>query len=138
MALSVIITGHDQYSSSGSVSNHFVGRGLDIANVDGEIVRPNSIASRELAEALADLPESIRPTEVGTPWPINAPGFFTDGAHQDHLHVAFDDPAPPGFVAPGVLRPRCLRRSRHPPRRRSPGARRAGRRGRGAPPRPQT
>jgi cell wall-associated NlpC family hydrolase/murein DD-endopeptidase MepM/ murein hydrolase activator NlpD len=105
VALSVVITGHDQYSASGSVSNHFVGRGLDIASVDGEIVRPNSIASRELAQALADLPESIRPSEVGTPWSINAPGFFTDGAHQDHLHVAFDDPAPAGFVPPVASAP---------------------------------
>jgi hypothetical protein len=98
--LSVIITGHDKLSSSGSVSNHFVGRGLDIASVDGEIVRANSIASRELAEALTDLPDTIKPTEVGTPWPIDAPGFFTDGAHQDHVHIAFDDPPPAGFVAP--------------------------------------
>ena len=99
LGLSVIITGHDQFSSSGSVSNHYVGRGIDIASVDGEIVRPSSIASRELAEALVDLPESIRPTEVGTPWAINAPGFFTDGGHQDHLHVAFDDAPPEGFAA---------------------------------------
>ena len=100
VGLSVIITGHDQFTSGGSVSNHFVGRGIDIAAVDGEIVRPNSIASRELAEAIADLPESIRPSEVGTPWNIGAPGFFTDGAHQDHLHIAYDDPAPAGFASP--------------------------------------
>jgi cell wall-associated NlpC family hydrolase len=103
--LSVIITGHDKYSSSGSVSNHFVGRGLDIASVDGEIVRASSIKSRELAEALTDLPESIKPTEVGTPWPIDAPGFFTDGAHQDHLHLAFDDPPPADFAAPAPVAP---------------------------------
>ncbi|MFL5932117.1 MAG: NlpC/P60 family protein, partial [Gaiellaceae bacterium] len=100
ISLSVVITGHDQLTSGGSVSNHFVGRGLDIASVDGEIVRANSIKSRELAEALTDLPESIKPTEVGTPWPIDAPGFFTDGAHQDHVHIAFDDPAPEGFQSP--------------------------------------
>ena len=29
--LSVIKTGHDQFTSGGSVSNHFVGRGIDIA-----------------------------------------------------------------------------------------------------------
>jgi hypothetical protein len=103
--LSVIITGHDKLSSSGSVSNHFVGRGLDIASVDGEIVRANSIKSRELAEHLTDLPDSIKPTEVGTPWPIDAPGFFTDGAHQDHLHIAFDDPPPADFVAPAAAPP---------------------------------
>jgi hypothetical protein len=102
IGLSVVITGHDQYTSGGSVSNHFVGRGLDIASVDGEIVRASSIASRELAEALTDLPESIKPTEVGTPWPIGEPGFFTDGAHQDHLHIAFDDPPPADFVAPAA------------------------------------
>ena len=100
IGLSIVITGHDQLTSGGSVSNHFVGRGLDIASVDGEIVRANSIKARELAEALTDLPESIRPTEVGTPWPIDAPGFFTDGAHQDHVHIAFGDPAPEGFQSP--------------------------------------
>ena len=100
IGLSVMITGHDQFTSGGSVSNHFVGRGLDVATVDGEIVRPNSIASRELAETLTELPESIRPTEVGTPWSINAPGFFTDAAHQDHLHIAFDGEAPAGFRSP--------------------------------------
>ena len=102
VGLSVIITGHDQFTSGGSVSNHFVGRGIDIASVDGEIVRSNSIAARELSEAIADLPESIRPSEVGTPWSINAPGFFTDSNHQDHLHIAYDDPAPAGFAPPAA------------------------------------
>ena len=102
VGLSVIMTGHDQFTSGGSVSNHFVGRGIDVASVDGEIVRSNSIAARELSEAIADLPESIRPTEVGTPWSINAPGFFTDGNHQDHLHIAYDDPAPASFAPPAA------------------------------------
>ena len=79
-----------------------MGRGIDIASVDGEIVRSNSIAARELSEAIADLPESIRPSEVGTPWSINAPGFFTDSNHQDHLHVAYDDPAPASFAPPAA------------------------------------
>ena len=38
--LSVIKTGHAQFTSGGSVSNHFEGRGIDIARVDGEIVDP--------------------------------------------------------------------------------------------------
>ena len=93
ISLSVVISGHDQYTSGarsrttssggGSTSRAWTGRSC-----------ANRIASRELAEALTDLPESIRPTEVGTPWPIDAPGFFTDGAHQDHLHIGFDGPAP--------------------------------------------
>ena len=98
--LSVIKTGHAQFSSGGSVSNHFVGRGIDIARVDGEIVRPNSAAARELASEIAEMSGNLRPTEVGTPWPIGASGFFTDGAHQDHLHVAYDGEPPKGFEIP--------------------------------------
>ncbi len=114
--LSVIKTGHDQFTSGGSVSNHFVGRGIDIARVDGEIVNPGSPAARELATSIAEMTGDLRPTEVGTPWSIGASGFFTDGAHQDHLHVAFDGEPPPGFEAPAA-----------------PQARRAGRRGGGDP-----
>ena len=103
--LSVIKTGHDQFTSGGSVSNHFVGRGIDIARVDGEIVNPGSPAARELATAIAAMTGDLRPTEVGTPWAIGASGFFTDGAHQDHLHVAFDGEPPPDFKAPAPSAP---------------------------------
>ena len=51
--LSVIKTGHGQFTSGGSVSNHFVGRGIDIARVDGEIVNAGSTAARELATEIA-------------------------------------------------------------------------------------
>ena len=97
--LSVIKTGHAQFTSGGSVSNHFEGRGIDIARVDGEIVNSGSPAARELASEIAEMTGDLRPTEVGTPWAIGASGFFTDGAHQDHLHVAFDGPPPEGFKA---------------------------------------
>ena len=97
--LSVIKTGHAQFTSGGSVSNHFEGRGIDIARVDGEIVNSGSPAARELASEIAEMTGDLRPTEVGTPWAIGASGFFTDGAHQDHLHVAFDGPPPAGFEA---------------------------------------
>ena len=97
--LSVIKTGHAQFTSGGSVSNHFEGRGIDIARVDGEIVNSGSPAARELASEIAEMTGDVRPTEVGTPWAIGASGFFTDGAHQDHLHVAFDGPPPAGFEA---------------------------------------
>ena len=89
--LSVIKTGHAKFSAGGGVSNHFVGRGIDIATVDGEIVRPNSAAARELATEIAELSGNIRPTEIGTPWAIDEPGYFTDSGHLDHLHVGFDD-----------------------------------------------
>ena len=38
-----------QFTTGGSVSNHFDGRGIDIARVDGQIVNAGSTAARELA-----------------------------------------------------------------------------------------
>jgi putative modified peptide len=91
---------HPQNTSGGSVSNHWFGRGLDIATIDGEPVNAGSTAARKVASQLAELHQSIRPTEVGTPWAIAAPGFFTDAGHQDHIHLAFDDPIAADWTPP--------------------------------------
>ena len=133
--LSVIKTGHAQFTSGGSVSNHFEGRGIDIARVDGEIVNSGSPAARELASEIAEMTGDLRPTEVGTPWAIGASGFFTDGAHQDHLHVAFDGPPPAGFQASAPSGAR-RRRGRRCGRARRRGLRRPRRRASPPPPRP--
>ena len=95
---------HPQSTSGGSVSNHWFGRGLDIATVDGERVDAGSPAGRELAAELAELDASIRPGEVGTPWAISAAGFFTDAGHQDHIHLAFDDPIAADWKPPADLK----------------------------------
>ena len=92
---------HPKFTSGGSVSNHAYGRGLDIASVDGEIVNPGSGAARELASELSQLPEQYRPDEIGSPWPISGPGYFTDGAHQDHLHLGFKTEIDPSWSPPG-------------------------------------
>lgn len=48
--------------------------------------------ARALAVWLTTLDADLRPDEVGTPWgdlqPLN--GYFTDAAHQDHLHLGHD------------------------------------------------
>jgi cell wall-associated NlpC family hydrolase/soluble lytic murein transglycosylase-like protein len=99
--LSITATSSDHPSASaGGGSNHFFGRGIDIGTIDGELVRPTSPAARELAGELAALDPAIRPTEIGTPFQIDAPGFFTDGNHQDHVHFAFDDPIASDFTPP--------------------------------------
>jgi putative modified peptide len=91
--ITVTATSSDHPSASaGGGSNHYFGRAVDIGTVDGEIVRPGSPAAREIAAAIAAIEGDVRPTEVGTPFQIAAEGFFTDGNHQDHIHVAFDDP----------------------------------------------
>ena len=97
---------HPRMSASGNVSNHAFGRGLDIGTVDGELVRPDSPAAREVAAALAELDPEYRPNEVGTPFAIAAPGYFTDAGHQDHIHLGFKEPidsswTPPAEVAAG-------------------------------------
>jgi hypothetical protein len=90
IAISVFQTGHSYLTVNGSVSNHSFGRAADIATVGGEPVSPSNETAKTLALALARLPEPIRPTEIGSPWAIDDPAYFTDGDHQDHLHVGFD------------------------------------------------
>ena len=131
----MIKTGHAQFSAGGGVSNHFVGRGIDIARVDGEIVNPAELRGRASSRReIAEMSGDLRPTEVGTPWAIAASGFFTDGAHQDHLHVAYDGEPPTGFEIPAVRGRAAAAAAAAPAAAAARGRRRAGRRrGRGAP-----
>jgi hypothetical protein len=101
----VIETGHSYYTAGGSVSNHSSGRAVDIGSVGGEVVTSRNEDAKALALALGRLPAPLRPTEIGSPWAIDGPAYFTDGDHQDHLHVGFDDPADPrdGSVAAQLL-----------------------------------
>ena len=106
LKISCMCSDHSKFTSGGSISNHAYGRGLDIASVDGEIVNPGSAAARELASELSTLPEKYRPDEIGSPWPISGPGYFTDAGHQDHVHVGFKTEidkswAPPADIAAG-------------------------------------
>jgi hypothetical protein len=93
ITVSVMQTGHSYLTVNGSVSNHSFGRAVDIATVDGEPVSADNAAARELALALGALAPEIRPTEIGSPWTVDDPAYFSDGDHRDHLHVGFDDPA---------------------------------------------
>lgn len=92
IAVTVFQTGHSYYTVNGTVSNHSFGRAVDIGAVGGLPVDASNAAARELALALGALAGARRPTEIGTPWAIDEPGYFTDGDHRDHLHVGFDDP----------------------------------------------
>ncbi len=91
IAVTVLQTGHPYLTVHGHPSNHSFGRGVDIGAVDGAPVNRANAAARELALALGTLPAGVRPTEIGTPWQIDDPAYFTDGGHQDHLHVGFDE-----------------------------------------------
>jgi hypothetical protein len=63
---------------------------LDIVSVDGQPVGPDNFAARDLVTEIAALDPSVRPDEIGTPWPIQSPGFFSDAGSQGSLHLAFE------------------------------------------------
>jgi cell wall-associated NlpC family hydrolase len=94
---------HSKFTTGGSVSNHHFGRGVDIAAIDGVPVNPSNFDAREIAMELQSLDPSIRPNEIGTPWAISGPGYFTDGAHQNHLHIGFKEQITPDWKPPGDL-----------------------------------
>jgi hypothetical protein len=101
ISISALASDHSTNTSGGSVSNHYYGRGVDIAVVDGQAVSPSHAGARRIAESLMRLPRSIRPTEVGSPWALPLPGYFTNAEHQNHLHIAFDDAITKGWKTPG-------------------------------------
>jgi cell wall-associated NlpC family hydrolase len=80
---------------------------LDIVSVDGQPVGADNFAARDLVTEIAALDRSVRPDEIGTPWPIRSPGFFSDASSGGSLHLAFEMPgtdSPPqgyGDVATG-------------------------------------
>ena len=47
---------------------------VDIVAVDGQPVGPANVAARDLITEIAALDPSVRPNEIGTPWPIESPG----------------------------------------------------------------
>jgi cell wall-associated NlpC family hydrolase len=72
-----------------SVSDPVHGVALEIVSVDGQPVGPSNIAARDLITEIAALDPNVRPSEIGTPWPIQSPGFFSDATYQNRLHLAF-------------------------------------------------
>jgi hypothetical protein len=86
---------------------------IDIVSVDGQPVGPDNFAARDLVTEIAAMSPGVRPDEIGTPWPIQSPGFFSDQSSQASLHLAFEMPganadvpavgAVPGAAAPGAV-----------------------------------
>jgi len=69
------------------------------------IVGPDNPGARELMSEIAALDPSQRPSQVGGPWAVSAPGFFSDPAHQDHIHLGFGGaarPLPPSPLPQGA------------------------------------
>ena len=76
ISVSAMMSDHDKQTSGGSVSNHYHGRALDIASIDGQPVGPGNQVAREVAIALSRLDPSIRPSEIGSPWALPGTGVL--------------------------------------------------------------
>ncbi|MGH2702706.1 MAG: lytic transglycosylase domain-containing protein [Actinomycetota bacterium] len=92
LGVSVMKTGHSAYvDGTSDLSNHFFGEAVDIYAVNGLEVGPLNPHAQSLALFLSQLPDDLRPTEIGSPFsPLFVAGAFTDEAHQDHVHFGFD------------------------------------------------
>jgi hypothetical protein len=101
ITVSAMCSDHPKFTTGGSVSNHYFGRGADIAAIDGRPVTAANATAREVTSGLSALDPSYRPDEIGSPWAIPGPGYFTDAASQDKIHVAFKQPIDPGWTPPG-------------------------------------
>ena len=98
LSVSVFQTGHSYLTVNGNVSNHSHGRAADVSTVGATAVNRSNRDAKRLALAVSRLPAAIRPTEIGTPWTIDDPAYFTDHMHQDHLHIGFDTAAGDGAL----------------------------------------
>ena len=101
-----------------ALANHTIGLGqieavsdpahvqaVDIVSVDGQPVGPNNFAARDLVTEIAALDPSMRPDEIGTPWPIHSQGFFSDAGAANRLHLAFEMPGTDAPPAGAVVQP---------------------------------
>jgi hypothetical protein len=91
----VFKTGHSRLAASGNVSNHFYGRAVDIASVDGEVCTGTRIgACGRLAVELAALTGPLSSDELiycFDPAPRDA-GSWAQADHCDHIHMGFRVP----------------------------------------------
>lgn len=97
LAVQVMSTGHIQtVYPTDRVSNHAVGRAVDIRAVDGDLVA-DPATSRDLLTDVMVRAGELGATEVGGPFDLNGErtGFFTDIVHQDHLHLGITPSKPP-------------------------------------------
>jgi hypothetical protein len=99
LTVQLMHTGHIQtVYPSARRSNHAVGRAADIRLIDAAAVVDPATPDALLAEVMRRAGE-LGATEVGGPFDLNGPavGFFSDPAHQDHLHIGIsEDRAPAG------------------------------------------
>jgi soluble lytic murein transglycosylase-like protein len=92
LTISALRSDHSKLTSSGNVSNHYFGRAMDIAAVDGVPCTDTAVDApcANLARSLAYLPEPVHPTELIYCFDVDGPGeAFALPDHCDHVHAGF-------------------------------------------------
>ena len=93
LTISALRSDHSELTSSGYVSNHFYGRAMDIAAVDGVSCTDTAVDApcANLARTLAYLPAPMHPTELIYCFDVDGPGeAFALPDHCDHVHAGYD------------------------------------------------
>ena len=91
IGIGVFKTGHSMRTRSGSISNHYYGRAVDVTFIDGSPVSDLNFAAREVVLSLAQIQGDVRPDELGHPfYDLRVVGGFSDTDHDGHLHIGFD------------------------------------------------
>lgn len=92
LLISALRSDHSEMTASGNVSNHYGGRAMDIAAVNGVPCTDQSETSpcTEVIKLLASLPDGVKPTELIYGWDIDGPGpAFALPDHTNHIHAGF-------------------------------------------------
>jgi membrane-bound lytic murein transglycosylase B len=93
LTISALRSDHSEYTTSGNVSNHYFGRAMDIAAVDGVSCTDTAVNApcAELGRTLAYLPAPAHPTELIYCFDLDGPGpAFALPDHCDHVHAGYD------------------------------------------------
>jgi membrane-bound lytic murein transglycosylase B len=94
ITISALRSDHSMYTAEGGVSNHYYGRAMDIAVVDGVPCTDTAPTApcAELATTLSQLPAPAMPTELIYCFDVDGPGpAFARSDHCDHVHAGYDD-----------------------------------------------
>lgn len=93
ITISALRSDHSQYTVDGGVSNHYYGRAMDIAVVDGVSCTDTAPTApcAQLATTLSQLPAPAMPTELIYCFDVDGPGpAFARSDHCDHVHAGYD------------------------------------------------
>ncbi|HEY6730143.1 MAG TPA: lytic murein transglycosylase [Solirubrobacterales bacterium] len=94
ITISSLRSDHSQMTASGNVSNHYYGRAMDIAAVDGVSCTDTATTApcAELGYALAQLPAPMHPTELIYCFDLDGLGpAFALPDHCDHIHAGYHE-----------------------------------------------